>query len=159
MKSGLRRWSILLILAVGITALVGLNASAGSASTTASAASGATVKLIHTSAGKILANSRGFTLYMFTADRRNSDRCIKRRGCASVWPPLTVKGRPIAGSGLRRSLLGTIRLPGGRHQVTYGGHPLYRYTGDGSPARTDYIGATSFGGRWLGVNAAGKAVR
>jgi predicted lipoprotein with Yx(FWY)xxD motif len=159
MGSTVRRWPGLLILAVGITALAAGYASSSSASTTASAASGATVKLVHTSKGKILANSRGFTLYMFTADRRNSDRCVKKSGCTSIWPPLTVKGRPTAGTGVRRSLLGTIRLAGGRHQVTYAGHPLYRYSADGGPARTSYIGVSEFGGRWFGVNAAGKPVR
>jgi predicted lipoprotein with Yx(FWY)xxD motif len=159
MGSTLRRRPILLILAVGITALLAGYASSSSASTTASAASAATVRLIHTSKGKILGSARGFTLYMFTADRRNSDRCVKKSGCTSIWPPLTVKGRPTAGTGLRRSLLGTIRLPGGRHQVTYAGHPLYRYSGDSGPARTFYIGASQFGGRWFALNAAGKEVR
>ena len=131
---------------------------ASSSSTTASAASGATVKLVHTSVGKILTNSRGFTLYLFTADRHNSDRCVKKSGCTGAWPPLTVSGHPTAGSGVNKSLLATIRLPNGKHQVVYAGHPLYRYTGDGSPGATSYIGATSFGGTWLAVSASGKAV-
>jgi predicted lipoprotein with Yx(FWY)xxD motif len=130
-----------------------------SSSTTASAASNATVKLARTAKGRLLVNSRGFTLYMFTADRRQTDRCVKVRGCTAPWPPLTVKTRATAGSGLSRSLLATIKLPNGRHQVTYAGRPLYGYTGDGSPASTGYIGITSFGGTWLGVNAAGKPVR
>ena len=158
MKSTLRRWRMLLILAVGITALAAGSATS-SASTTASAATAATVRLIHTSKGKILGSTRGFTLYMFTADRRNSDRCIKKSGCTSIWSPYTVKGRPTAGTGIRRSLLGTIRLPSGRHQVTYAGHPLYRYSGDSGPASTFYIGASQFGGRWFALNAAGKEVR
>lgn len=138
----------------------GYGASASSTSSApASAANGATVKLARTSKGRILVSSRGFTLYMFTADRPRTDRCVKVSGCTSAWPPLTVKTRATAGSGVNRSLLGTIKLPGGRHQVTYAGRPLYGYTGDGSPASTGYIGASSFGGSWFGMNAAGRIVR
>lgn len=124
----------------------------------AAAASSATVRLASTSMGKILVNSRGFTAYLFTADRPNSDQCMKVSGCTSIWPPLTVKGQAKAGSGVNKSLLSTIKLSNGLQQVTYAGHPLYTYTGDGSPASTDYIGATTFGGTWLGVSATGKAV-
>lgn len=125
---------------------------------TATAASGATVSLAGTSAGKILVNSRGFTLYLFTADRRNRDNCVKKSGCTTAWPPLTVTGRPHAGSGVKASLLGTITLPNGHHQVTYNGHPLYRYAGDSRARQTYYIGVSAYGGRWYGVNAAGGAV-
>jgi predicted lipoprotein with Yx(FWY)xxD motif len=79
-------------------------------------------------------------------------------GCVASWPPLTVSGKPTAGAGVSKSLLGTIKLADGHEQVTYAGHPLYRYTGDGSPGTTSYIGVTSFGGTWLAVNAAGKPV-
>lgn len=134
------------------------SSSSSSSSSTAVAASTASVRLIKTSKGKILANRRGFTLYMFTADRRNVDRCVKKSGCVAVWPPYTVSGTPTAGTGVQRSLLRTIRLANGKHQVTYAGHPLYRYTGDSGPAATSYIGISSFGGTWYGVNASGHAV-
>ena len=127
-------------------------------STTATAARATTVRLAKTSDGKILVDSGGFTLYLFTADKHGTDRCIHVSGCAAVWPPLTVSGKPSAGSGVNSRLLGTISIGGGRHQVTYDGHPLYTYTGDGSPGATDYVGATSFGGTWWAVNASGSAV-
>ncbi len=135
------------------------SSTSSSSSTTGSAGSGATIRLAHTSAGSIVVDSRGLTLYMFTADRSGSDHCVTVSGCAAAWPPLTVTGHPSAGDGLKASLLGTIKLPGGQRQVTYAGHPLYRYAGDSSPASTGYIGATSFGGTWLGVGAGGQAVR
>jgi predicted lipoprotein with Yx(FWY)xxD motif len=136
------------------------SASTGSsASTSATAARGATVHVVRTSSGSLLVNSAGFTLYLFTADRRNSDRCVKVSGCLGVWPALTVSGKPTAGKGARSSLLGTIRLPNGHRQVTYAGHPLYRYTGDGAPASTGYLGFSSFGGAWDGVSPSGHAVR
>jgi predicted lipoprotein with Yx(FWY)xxD motif len=136
----------------------GSSSSSSSSATQSSAGGGATVKLVDTSRGKLLANSRSFTLYLFTADHRNSDRCVSVSGCATTWPPLTMSGRPTAGTGVNKALLGTIKLPNGQHQVTYAGHPLYRYAADATPASTSYIGATSFGGTWLAVNAAGTAV-
>lgn len=131
---------------------------ASSSSSSSSSSSDSTLKLAHTSKGTILVSSNGFTAYIFTADKPNRDHCMTTSGCLAIWPALTVTGKPTAGTGVDKSLIGTIKISGGHHQVTYAGHPLYRYTGDGAPADTGYIGATSFGGTWLAVNAAGKAV-
>jgi predicted lipoprotein with Yx(FWY)xxD motif len=119
----------------------------------------ATLKLSTTSKGKILVSSSGFTLYMFTRDVRNKDRCAMISGCAGVWPALTVKGKPTAGPGVRRSLLGTIKLAHGVRQVTYAGRPLYTYAFDGGPGATSYIGANQFGGNWFALTAGGRKVR
>jgi predicted lipoprotein with Yx(FWY)xxD motif len=131
----------------------GSSSSSGSAST-----GGTTLKLTHASVGQILVDSRGYTVYQFTADHPNTDSCVKVTGCTSTWPPLTVSGQATAGSGVKKSLLGTIKLPNGRHQVTYAGHPLYTYSGDSSQANTSYLGVSSFGGTWLAVSATGSAV-
>ena len=122
-------------------------------------AAGPSVKLVHTTAGKLLATSKGFTLYMFTHDKSSKDTCQSIPMCTGTWPPYTVKGRPVAGPGVSASKLRTIKLANGHEQVTYYGHPLYRYAFDGGPAMTSYIGAMQFGGRWYGVSAAGKAVK
>jgi predicted lipoprotein with Yx(FWY)xxD motif len=107
----------------------------------------------------ILVNGRGRTLYAFTKDGRNKDRCVTAAGCSSTWPMLTSNGKPAAGPGVKGSMLSTIKLPNGSHQVTYDGHPLYTYVADSSTAETDYVGADQFGGTWLAVNAAGKTVK
>jgi predicted lipoprotein with Yx(FWY)xxD motif len=132
--------------------------SSGSTSSSSSTRSSSTLKLAKSSKGSILVDSRGFTAYLFTADHGDTNQCVKVKGCTAVWPPLTVKGNPSAGSGVTKSMLGTIKLANGAHQLTYAGHPLYGYTGDSGPASTSYIGATSFGGTWLAVSASGKAV-
>jgi len=119
----------------------------------------ATLKLRDTGVGKILVNARGFTLYAFTKDTRNKDKCVNIPGCQGVWPVLATKGRPIAGPGVRGSLIGTITLKSGVKQVTYGGHPLYTYVADGGPGQTFYVNILQFGGRWPAVNAAGKEVK
>jgi predicted lipoprotein with Yx(FWY)xxD motif len=118
-----------------------------------------TVKLQKSLLGKIVVTGRSFTAYAFTADKKNKDVCVKKNGCASTWPPVTTKTKLVAGPGLQRKLLGTIKLPNGSRQVTYAGHPLYRYAGDTGHAETDYVGQPQFGGTWYAVNAAGHYVK
>jgi predicted lipoprotein with Yx(FWY)xxD motif len=125
----------------------------------AMAASAPTVKLASTSAGKILVNGKGFTVYAFSKDGHNKDICASKSGCLGTWPAVTTKARPVAGPGLNAKLVGTIKLAHGVKQVTYAGHPLYHYSFDSSRASTDYIGQPDFGGRWDALNAAGKVVK
>jgi predicted lipoprotein with Yx(FWY)xxD motif len=120
--------------------------------------SSATVKLVHTSRGSLLVGPNGHTLYLFTRDGRNHDACVAISGCASAWPPFTVSGKAAAGQGVRKSLLGTITISHGRHQVTYAGHPLYYYVGDSAAAETSYLGINASGGGWFGVSASGSRV-
>jgi predicted lipoprotein with Yx(FWY)xxD motif len=129
------------------------------AAVSAAAGSQAKVNLHRTSAGRILVNSRGFTVYAFTRDTRHHDNCQKIARCLNLWPPVVSSGRPIAGRGVKQSLLGTITLKNGKHQVTYNGRPLYTYLGDTSPHSTFYIDFPQFGGRWPAMNATGKLVR
>jgi predicted lipoprotein with Yx(FWY)xxD motif len=128
-------------------------ASAGASSGTAK------VELRRTAVGTILVNSRGFTIYAFTKDGRNRDNCAASRPCITVWPPVTTGGGPIAGPGVRASLLGTIPLKGGGRQVTYAGHPLYTYIADTRPGQTTFVNILQFGGRWPAINAAGQEVK
>jgi predicted lipoprotein with Yx(FWY)xxD motif len=122
------------------------------------AAGPATISLRKTRKGLLLVNSRGFTVYAFTRDRTRQDRCIKINGCTSTWPIVSTHGRPRAGRGVKRSKLGAIKLPNGKVQVTYAGHPLYTYSGDGSRGDTSYVGFPMYGGRWPGLRASGALV-
>src|ERR1700694_3107203 len=64
--------------------------------TTAGAKPRPTVKLAQTSLGKILVSSSGRTLYAFTRDGRNIDRCMSISGCSGVWPLYTSAKKPTA---------------------------------------------------------------
>jgi predicted lipoprotein with Yx(FWY)xxD motif len=119
----------------------------------------ATLKLRQTSVGKILVNGRGRTLYAYSKDTRNKDNCVEVPLCTSLWPVLATSGRPIAGPGVRRALIGTTTPRPGVKQVTYAGHPLYTYVGDSSPGQTSYVNIYQAGGFWPALNAAGKEVR
>jgi predicted lipoprotein with Yx(FWY)xxD motif len=154
-----RRFAGLIATLAALAALAAPLASAAAGPAHAAAAGPARVSLHKSSLGMILVNGRGRTLYAFTKDGRNKDRCVSSSGCTSTWPVLTSKGKPHAGSGVKSSMLSTIKLPNGSHQVTYNGHPLYTYVADSSAAETDYVGAVQFGGTWLAVNGSGKTVK
>ena len=144
---------ILIVLAATVVAALG---TAGAASASGSAAK---LQLRKTSVGTILVDSRGATLYAFTKDGRNVDTCVRIGGCAGLWPLLTTAGKPVAGTGVRASLIGTIAVRAGARQVTYAGHPLYSYSGDSGPGQVSYVGVAQFGGSWPAVNAAGGEVK
>jgi predicted lipoprotein with Yx(FWY)xxD motif len=146
------RWILTVFTAAAM--LVSLTAALASAS-----GGRAKLQLHKTRAGTILVDARGFTLYAFTKDGRNKDDCARISHCQSLWPPVKTAGRPIAGPGVKRSLIGTIPLKGGARQVTYAGHPLYAYAGDSKPGQTYYVNFFQFGGFWPAVNAAGKEVK
>ena len=148
--------------------LAGLILAATSVAVAASSAGGAAraqdsraakIQLRHTEVGKVLVDSSGFTVFRFSKDPRNSDTCVKISGCTNLWPPLMSSGRPIAGPGVRAALLSTIKLPGGGRQVTYAGHPLYRYSAATEKGETGYVGAQQFGGSWYALNSAGGSVK
>lgn len=150
-----------LILTGGLIAAASLTAVAGASQPGAAARTSraTTVAQRQTGLGRILVSSSGRTLYEFTRDRSGASACAGVSGCPETWPPLQSSGRPIAGPGVRASLLSTIRLPGGARQVTYAGHPLYLYSGDSGPGETSYVGARQFGGSWYAVNSSGRAVK
>jgi predicted lipoprotein with Yx(FWY)xxD motif len=164
----MRRVQLLLtaLLATGAGASAALDAHASAPS--ARAAKAAKVGLRKTHLGKILVNSSGFTVYRFTKDPRNKNTCLTstsgggaygNSSCTEVWPPLTTSARPVAGAGVKSSLLGTITISGGRKQVTYAGHPLYLYSASSEAGETSYVGVNQFGGKWDAVSASGGLVK
>lgn len=123
----------------------------------ASAAALPTVQVRGSRFGRVLFDRRGFALYVFTRDPRGRSVCAG--ACARAWPPLIVHGRPVAGKGVRRSLLGTTRRRDGRRQVTYAGRPLYFYVGDTRPGQISCQNVVEFGGTWLVQSPGGAPVR
>jgi hypothetical protein len=67
-------------------------------------------------------------------------------------------GKPTVGSGLNASLVGTSSRSDGASQVTYNGHPLYRFVKDQKPGDTTGQGVNAFGGGWFALSAAGTQV-
>src|SRR6516164_1369601 len=101
----------------------------------------------HTALGTILTTSTGFTVYAFEADKGIMSACTG--ACAVAWPPVTASGGRIkVAGGASMSLAAETTRPGGVHQLTYAGHPLYTYAGDTSPGATNGQGSDAFGARW-----------
>lgn len=117
----------------------------------------ATVSLKSTSLGKVLVAANGHTLYLFTHDKRNKSLCSGQ--CASFWPPLTVSAKPVAGAGIKASLLGWTKRSNGKLQVTYNHHPLYFFKLDKKAGQVNGEAVNHFGGLWWAVSAKGAAVK
>src|SRR4029450_6917599 len=92
---------------------------------------GTVVKVARSPFGRILVDSKGITLYDFVKDKGTTSVCYG--ACAALWPPLTTSGKPVAGPGVRASLLRTTKRKDGKLEVTYGGHPLYYFVTDHKP--------------------------
>jgi predicted lipoprotein with Yx(FWY)xxD motif len=122
----------------------------------AAESSGPTVSTASTSLGRIVVNSRGRTLYMFSKDKNDKSACAGM--CAKFWPPLIASGKPQASGGARAALLGTTKRADGRMQVTYNRHPLYTFVKDTKKGQTHGEGLTAFGGQWNAVSPAGTKV-
>jgi predicted lipoprotein with Yx(FWY)xxD motif len=142
-----------------LTALAGTTLVAATAAAIALAvgtAGGARVNVAMSHLGRILVDSKGITLYDFPPDKGTTSVCYGP--CAALWPPLISHGKPVAGRGVRASLLGTTKRKDGKLQVTYGGHPLYYFVTDRKPGQTTGQAINQFGGPWWVISPAGKEI-
>jgi predicted lipoprotein with Yx(FWY)xxD motif len=120
------------------------------------ATGGAKVAVAKSPLGRILVDSKGITLYDFVKDKGTTSVCYG--ACAALWPPLITKGKPVAGLGVRASLLGTTKRKDGKLEVTYKGHPLYYFVTDTKPGQTTGQAVNQFGGPWWVLSPAGKEI-
>ena len=118
-------------------------------------ASGTKITLHKTKIGRVLATSNGMTLYLFLADKHGKSACYGQ--CAKFWPPVMKKGKLLAGKGIKAGLLRTVKRKNGARQVTYKGHPLYRFKLDKGAGQVKGQGQDFFGGKWWALNATGAA--
>ena len=148
MRTHLKRY----VLAFALIALVGAGA-AVAATRSAVIVKAAKNTTLNT---KILVNQTGRTLYHLTTEKGKKFTCTG--ACATIWPPLTVpKGvKPVAGPGITKSKLSTIKRPDGRIQVTYAGLTLYRYSGDSKAGQANGEGIQNI---WYAISPTGKQVK
>jgi predicted lipoprotein with Yx(FWY)xxD motif len=116
----------------------------------------ASIGTTKTSLGTILIGPDGKTLYLFEADKTSKPTCSG--ACSQVWLPLITNGRPVAGSGVKQSLLSTSQRADGTEQVVYNRHPLYSYVGDTKAGDTLGEGLNCFGAGWDVVSPAGTKI-
>lgn len=146
------RWLIVL-LAIPAALVAGCGASpAPKPESHANGAPPPSVRVERSKLGRILVDSRGRTLYLFTGDRHGRSSCYS--GCARLWPPATVSGHPIAGPGLTAKLTTTRRRDHTR-QLVYNGHPLYTLVADTRRGQTNGQG---YSGTWFVLSSAGHQI-
>jgi predicted lipoprotein with Yx(FWY)xxD motif len=145
-------------LPLAAVALAGCASSASGSTAPPTTADGhaATVGVASTGLGRVLVDSQGDTLYLFTKDAGMKSTCYG--ACAVAWQPLRDGGKPTVGSGASASMLGTIARSDGKPQVTYNGHPAYLFDGDQNPGDTNGQGVTAFGASWFALSPAGDQV-
>jgi predicted lipoprotein with Yx(FWY)xxD motif len=96
--------------------------------------------------GSVIVDAQGRTLYRFTAEAQGVPVCTG--DCVGTWPPAIVS----KATGLPKHVATVKRPDGGKLQLTYDGHPLYRYAGDQSKADANGEGV---GGQWFVIKAGG----
>ena len=141
----MRLTALLALLAVSAL----LAACGGSDGAKSSSSAGSATSTVLTSAnkakvGSVIVDAQGRTLYRFTAEAQGVPVCTG--ACVGTWPPAVV----ATASGLPKHVATVKRPDDGRLQLTYDGHPLYRYAGDHSKADANGEGV---GGQWFVVKA------
>jgi len=141
----------------GESAYGGSESTATNKSASSESGGGATATIAVASVGdlgKVLVDSKGFTLYYFKKDKGGKSACYG--ACAEGWPPLTTEGAAKGMSGVQASKLGTTKRKDGTTQVTYAGWPLYTYVVDKKPGEANGNDIDAFGGEWYALHANGE---
>ena len=111
----------------------------------------------------IVVDGKGRTLYLFTADTAGKATCAAADPqCPKLWPAFATVGKPLAGKGIKASLLGTTKGAGGVQQVTYNRHPLYYYVGlvaGAGDRKPGDVKGQAFYGVWYVLSPKGAAIR
>src|SRR4051794_31019729 len=116
--------SVLALVALAAVAIIGTSSSSAAKKKKAPA----TLSVAKTGLGKILVDSKGRTLYELEADGKNKSTCSG--DCATNWPPYAAPKKITVGSGVTKSKLKVIKRSDGKKQLSYNGHPLYRFIAD-----------------------------
>jgi predicted lipoprotein with Yx(FWY)xxD motif len=114
--------------------------------TTASASVTGAVLTVATkgSAGSVLSNAAGFSLYYFTPDAAGTPTCVA--ACAGTWPAQPAASAAASPPGPAvTGRIGSAPRAGGAMQMTYNGWPLYTYVQDKAP---DDAYGEGVGGVW-----------
>jgi predicted lipoprotein with Yx(FWY)xxD motif len=130
--------------------------SAVAASAPDGAAAATKVGIANSPLGRIVVDGKGSTLYLFEKDKGHVSTCYG--GCASIWPPVTIKGKLAAGDGVLAGNLGTTKRKDGKVELTYDGHPLYYYAGDVKRGDTNGEALDQFGAEWYVLAPSGKKI-
>jgi predicted lipoprotein with Yx(FWY)xxD motif len=134
----------------------GYGSSSGAGNNAKNTGAMGTVKTAKTSAGTVLVDSAGRTLYAFSADSPGTSNCT--RSCASYWPPASASGRVSHTSDVTATL-STISRADGTTQLTVNGWPVYTYVGDSKAGQASGQGKNLSGGLWWVLAPSGSQIK
>jgi predicted lipoprotein with Yx(FWY)xxD motif len=118
-------------------------------------AAGVDLKTASSSAGNIVVDAKGMSVYFFTKDTNGSGTSACTGACLTMWPPLTTTSATPTVEGVTGTV-GTITTSDGAKQVTLNGLPLYYYEQDKKPG--DILGQ-GVNDLWYLANPAGEMIR
>ncbi|XAS71688.1 hypothetical protein VUN82_21810 [Micrococcaceae bacterium Sec5.1] len=119
------------------------------------ATAGAEMKVASSSAGQIVVDSKGMSLYFFTKDVKDSGSSACTGACLTAWPVFTTTSDKPTVEGVTGTV-GTIATPDGKKQVTLNGMPLYYYAKDKAPGDVTGQGVQSV---WYLVSPSGEMIK
>jgi predicted lipoprotein with Yx(FWY)xxD motif len=142
-RASVQRW---LMMIAAMTVISAASAVSFIDATAQAASKGSVVNVLDGPFGPMLVAgsgpSAGTALYFITSDHGTTFGCTTTKqnvagmpyvctGPESAkhaeWPAYTTTATPIAGPGVKQSLLGEVNRAGVGEQVTYNGHPLYLF--------------------------------
>ena len=147
--------SLMIIVALAAAATLAADLAGGASAARPPGGAAATVSTGSSSLGRILVDGRAARC---TCSRRTGGPQRLLRYLRNVLAAAAHHGRPTARGGAAASLLGTIRRADNTTQVTYAGHPLYRYLPDMRPGQTNGQDSHDFGAGWYVLSPAGKKI-
>lgn len=118
----------LLVAMAGLVALTAFSA----------AASAAPAKMMKTSAGEVLVDAKGMTLYTFDKDTKGVSNCYDK--CAAAWPPLMATSADKAEGDWT-----IVKRKDGTAMWAYEGMPLYTFVKD---MKSGDVTGEGVGGVW-----------
>lgn len=102
------------------------------ATPTDTASAAVDLKTASSSAGNIVVDGKGMSVYFFTKDVKDSGTSACTDACLAAWPPVFTESATPKAEGVTGTL-GTITTPDGKQQVTLNGLPLYYFAKDTKP--------------------------
>jgi predicted lipoprotein with Yx(FWY)xxD motif len=114
------------------------------------------ITMAKTSAGRVLVDPQGRTLYVFAPDSRGHSTCTG--SCLAYWPAAPGADATAGKTAGVTATLGTIKRADGSSQLTANGYPVYTYVGDHARGDAKGQGTNLSGGLWWVVSPTGTRI-
>ena len=129
-------------------------ASTSAPAATTPAVSAPDLKVAESTAGTIVVDGAGMSVYYYTKDVKDSGTSACTGGCLAAWPPVLAAADPPTADGVTGTV-GTIDTPDGKKQLTINGMPVYYYAKDLAPG--DILGQ-GVGSVWYLLAPSGEMI-